>query len=215
MPSTKGGFWTDSTAQDPKRNYRFLVSIGNMDNGAQWFAKSVSRPNFTIDSTEHNFLNHTFYYPTRTKWDEITCTLVDPVTPDAANQTLQIIKASGYDPSILTTTDYGTTTTKAAAVGALGSVTISVVEGVHSGDATLPFLEKWTLHSPFITGVSFSELAYDNDDLATIELKFRYDWASCEVRSENQIQVAVNAASEAEDMLGEDARGFTSTVFKP
>ena len=153
MAATKGGFWTDSTTQDPKRNYRFLVSIGNMDNGAQWFAKSVSRPSFTVEKTEHMFLNHTFKYPTRTKWDDITVTLVDPVTPDAVNQTMQIIKASGYDPSILTTTDYGTTATKAASVGALGSVTISMVDGVHTGDTGLPFLEKWTLNAPFITGV--------------------------------------------------------------
>tara|TARA_R110002074_G_scaffold235137_2_gene407005 strand:+ start:1592 stop:2239 length:648 start_codon:yes stop_codon:yes gene_type:complete len=215
MAATKGGFWTDSTTQDPKRNYRFLVSIGNMDNGAQWFAKGVSRPSFTVEKTEHMFLNHTFKYPTRTKWDDITVTLVDPVTPDAVNQTMQIIKASGYDPSILTSADYGTTATKAASVGALGSVTISMVDGVHTGDTSLPFLEKWTLNAPFITGVKLSDLAYDNDDLATIELTFAYDWASCEVRSENQIEVAVNSGSEAEDMLAQDSRGFTNVVFKP
>jgi len=205
------GFWTDATAQDPKRNYRFLVTIGSMEFGAQWIAKSVSRPSFTVETTEHSFLNHTFYYPTRTKWDEITCTLVDPVTPDAALQTAQIVKASGYDPSILTSVDYGTTTTKAAAVGALNSVTIAMVEGIHSGDSHKPFIEKWTLHAPFLTGAKFSELAYDNDDLSTIELTIRYDWAMLEV---NPGTPNISYVGEAADMIAEGGI-MNPSVWKP
>ena len=48
------GFWTDATLQDPKRAYRFLVTLGTMENGAQWYAKSVTKPSFKIGTTEHN-----------------------------------------------------------------------------------------------------------------------------------------------------------------
>ena len=58
-------FWTDSAGQDPKRNYRFLVTIGNLPNGATWYAKKVNKPAFSINDISHAYLNHTFYYPGR------------------------------------------------------------------------------------------------------------------------------------------------------
>jgi hypothetical protein len=164
-------FWTDATLQDPKRAYRFLVTLGNMTNGAQWYAKSATKPSFTVGETEHKFLNHTFYYPTGTTWDPVTVTLVDPLQPDAANQVLAILVASGYDPSKLSQGEYGTTTSKDAATDALGVCIIKQID--HLGDA----VETWTLWNAFITAAKFSELSYDSDDMSTIELTFRYDWA--------------------------------------
>ena len=164
-------FWTDATLQDPKRAYRFLVELGTMENNAQWYAKSVTKPSFTVGTTDHKFLNHTFYYPTRTEWEEVTVTLVDPVSPDAANSTLAIMKASGYDPSQLSMANMGTTSSKTAAVTALGGVKIMQVDSLSNP------IETWTLWNAFITGAKFSELSYDSDDMSTIELTFRYDWA--------------------------------------
>ena len=91
-------FWTDSTGQDPKRNYRFLVTIGNMPDGATWYAKSVTKPAFEISNAEHAFLNHTFYYPGRVTWQPVEVVLVDPVSPDALANILSIIQGSGYKP---------------------------------------------------------------------------------------------------------------------
>ena len=199
------GFWTDATLQDPKRAYRFLVTIGTMENGAQWYAKSVSKPSFTIGTTEHKFLNHTFYYPTRTEWEEVTLTLVDPVSPDAANQTLAIVKASGYDPSLLTAASYGTTSSKAAAVSALGGVKIEQIDSVSNP------IETWTLWNAFITGAKFAELAYDSDDMSTIELTFRYDWAYLETVNSSMVGPINN---EIMDLAGTDTRE-SNTYFKP
>jgi len=54
-------------------------------------------------------------------------------------------------------------------------------------------LEEWTLHSPFITKVGMSELDYGNDDLSSIDIEFRYDWASCVVPSNNVEPINVNS----------------------
>ena len=204
-------FWTDATSEDPKRNFRFLVGITSMEGNAEWFAKKVSRPNFTIEQTEHMFLNHTFYYPTRTKWDPVTLTLVDPVNPDAINQLLQIIKFSGYDPSALNLAQRGTTTTKAASVAQLNSVVIKMINGQNS-----EILEEWTLHSPFITKVNMTELDYSNDDLSSIDIEFRYDWASCVVPASNVAPINVNAGNaEGADMFAkiQSLNAATDKIF--
>jgi len=202
-------FWTDATSEDPKRNFRFLVGITSMEGNAEWFAKKVSRPNFNIEQTEHMFLNHTFYYPTRTKWDPVTLTLVDPVSPDAINQLLQIVKFSGYDPSVLNLAERGTTITKAASVGQLNSVVIKMINGENT-----EILEEWTLHSPFITKVAMSELDYSNDDLSSIDIEFRYDWASCVVPNANTSAINVNAGNaEAQEMFTK-IQGLNANIDK-
>ena len=58
------GFWTTVSNQaDPKRKFRFLLTIGSMPDGATWYTKSVDKPEVTVKEAEHKFLNHSFYYP--------------------------------------------------------------------------------------------------------------------------------------------------------
>lgn len=197
------GFWTDATLQDPKRAYRFLITLGTMENGAQWYAKSVTKPSFTIGTTEHKFLNHTFYYPTRTTWEEISLSLVDPVSPDAANSTLAIVKASGYDPSLLTAASYGTTTSKAAAIAALGGLKIQQVDSLNQP------IETWTLWNAFLTGAKFKELAYESDDMSTIDLTVRYDWAYLETAVSSMVGPITN------EIVGTNATLNQNAYFKP
>ena len=164
------GFWTDATLQDPKRQYRFLVSLGRMPNGATWYAKKVKKPSFSINPIEHKFLNHTFYYPGRVTWGDVTVELVDPVSPDAAINTVAMVRAGGYQPPN-TVTDV-TTISKKNAVEALNSVTIEQIDA--AGNA----VETWRLENAWISGVEFGELDYSGDELTTITMTLKYDWAS-------------------------------------
>ena len=165
-------FWTDAQFEDPKRAYRFLVDIGRMPNGATWYAKSCKKPEITISTIEHNFLNHKFYYPGRAEWADVTVTLVDPVSPDAAINTAALIRASGYNPP--KNVNDAATISKQASVAALGSVRISQINS--EGQA----VETWTLWNPFITGVTYGDLDYSSDDMTEITIKIRYDWAIIE-----------------------------------
>ena len=164
-------FWTDHTGQDPKRQFRFIVTIGNMPDGATWYAKSATKPAFEITEAQHSFLNHNFYYPGRVQWQPVEVVLVDPVSPDALGNILSIIQGAGYKPPA----NFNETTTisKSTAVSSLGGVVIQVIQADGS------ILESWTLNGAFITNVSYDGLAYDNDDISTISLSFRYDWADC------------------------------------
>ena len=165
-------FWTDAQFEDPKRAYRFLVDIGRMPNGATWYAKSCKKPEITISTIEHNFLNHKFYYPGRAEWADVTVTLVDPVSPDAAINTAALIRASGYNPP--KNVNDAATISKQASVAALGSVRISQINS--EGQA----VETWTLWNPFITGVTYGDLDYSSDDMTEITVTLRYDWAIIE-----------------------------------
>ena len=168
-------FWTDATGQDPKRQFRFLVTIGNMPNGAVWFAKKAEKPGFSITEIKHSYLNHNFYYPGRVDWKPISITLVDPVSPDAVANTLSIIGGSGYRvPKTMATNPENTTTiSKAGSVHALGGVVIQQI------DAQGTAVETWSLNGAFITDVGYSGLDYGTDELVEVTLKFRYDWADC------------------------------------
>ena len=74
------GFWADAVTE-PKRAYRWVMNFRGID---QWVMKKVTKPNFTVSEAEHSFLNYKFFYPGRVEWNDITCTLVDPISPDAS-----------------------------------------------------------------------------------------------------------------------------------
>ena len=189
-------FWTDAQFEDPKRAYRFLVDIGRMPNGATWYAKSCKKPEITISTIEHNFLNHRFYYPGRAEWSEVTVTLVDPLSPDAAINTAAIIRASGYNPP--KNVSDTTTISKQASVAAMGSVVISQIDSV--GNA----VETWTLWNPFVTGVTYGDLDYSSDEMTEITMTIRYDWAVIET------SIASETGATRPDGLKVDSNTFFS-----
>lgn len=214
------GFWTRPLI-DPKRNYRFLVNIPNMPNGATWFAKGVKKPKINVSETPHAYLNHTFKYPGRVTWDDVTVTLVDPVEPNAAAHLAAVIQASGY--VIPGNYTHVTTISKKKATSMLGGIQIiqlnESITGVASGDGAdpdgSPFpppestdneVEKWTLQNAWIKDIDFGELSYESDDLTEISLTLAYDWATMDVT-----RIVLD------DLIGQRARnmGVNDLIFKP
>jgi len=176
-------FWTTAAGRDPKRKFRFLLTIASLPGGGQWFVKTSDRPSFEVASTEHKFLNHTFYYPGSVTWNEVSVNLVDPVDPDMQWAIADIIRGSGY--YVPTNSAQGTknttTISKAKAATALGEVTIAMI------DSDGHPIETWRLNGAWISGVENSNLEYGADDLADTTIKFRYDWADLMVE-EGDIQ---------------------------
>ena len=168
-------FWT-SPNRDPKRAYRFLVNLAAFEGGAQWYAKSATKPKFTVSNQEHKYINHTFNYPGRVTWDPVTITIVDPVDPNAARQAAELLQASGYyipgnENAKITTIN------KKDATEAMKRVEI-----IQIGETEDDVLEKWILNNAWVEAVNFSDLDYENDDLSTIEMTIRFDWAELETQ---------------------------------
>jgi|9_EtaG_2_1085328.scaffolds.fasta_scaffold58363_1 uncharacterized protein YnzC (UPF0291/DUF896 family) len=175
-------FW-NNTGRDPKRNFRFKVVITGLQGGAGlvWWAKKVSKPNFTVTESKHAFLNHTYYWPGRVEWQTVTLTLVDPVdiSDEAGNDGTvrklnSLFESTGYKP-LSKPDDPLITQSKEKVSSALESVQIIQMD---SNDKEI---ESWTLHNPFIKKITYGELDYENDDLTQMEIEFRYDYAVCNV----------------------------------
>lgn len=178
-------FWTETDAtkiSEPKRKFRFTVQIDGIESGdssenVMWYAKTATKPSFTVATAEHKYLNHTFYYPGSVTWNEVEIKLVDPVDPDMTATLSAIVQAAGYNiPANATELN---TLAKGGAVGALGQVTINQLNA--DGKA----VETWVLNNAFITDINYGDLAYGDDEINELSLKLRYDWATCEVSTAN------------------------------
>ena len=178
-------FWStnfgesDTPLKDPKRAFRFTITIDGIDSqqggSLMWYAKSVTKPTFTVSETEHKYLNHTFYYPNAVTWNAIDITMVDPGgDPDASATLAGIVSAAGYTPPTKATNDDMTSMSKAKAVGALGQVKVSQI------DADGKVIESWTLWNAFIKDFQLGQLSYGDDDLTTATVEIMYDWARVE-----------------------------------
>jgi hypothetical protein len=178
-------FWKENTAQ-PKRNYRFKVTITGLGTNANiWWAKGFKPPSYEVSEATHDYLDNKYYWPGRLTWNDCSMTLVDPQSPDAVDLTNQLIIDSGYKIKDGTSTSKPVTINRQMANTALGggTATAPALGGVVVDiiDATGDVVESWELFNPFVKSVSFSDLAYDNDELRTIDISFRYDWAECTI----------------------------------
>jgi hypothetical protein len=169
-------FWTETGQKDPKRQYRFVAKFGGLGaSGCSWFVKSIDKPSVSLSEASHEYLNHTFYYPGRVTWNSVSCTLVDPLEPDAAATMMKAIEMSGYKPP--KDANALGTASKSNSVAALGTVTISQLDG--DGNDKTP-IEQWKLHNAWIKSVNLSGLDYSGDSLSDVTIEIRYDWASLE-----------------------------------
>ena len=164
-------FWTDVT--DPKRKYNFQITIGSqVGNIRNYYAKTAEKPTFTLSSVEHNYLNHTYYYPGRVTWNPVSLTFVDPGSGDssASEAFANMLRAMGY--SALGDENDTSSISKTKAVEATGIITIEQIDG--DGNT----LDSSELRNAFITEVNFGDLDYSSDDMVEISVTFQYDYAT-------------------------------------
>jgi len=214
-------FWDNPTVE-PKRNFRFVVSISNFDN-IKWLVKTVEKPKFEVSNTEHPYINHTFNYPGRVKWQPITLTLVDPVSPtDSSATVMSFVRLAGYDvPSgaaDAAANAAASNLTKGMAVGALGDVTISQLGIPANFDPTTPPLErivdKWRLINAFVQGtVDFGSLDYGNEELTTVSMTLQYDFAYMAAAGGESNGIASVIAKSAGLGAFAESTGFLSNII--
>tara|TARA_Y100000310_G_C20642592_1_gene794804 strand:+ start:544 stop:1092 length:549 start_codon:yes stop_codon:yes gene_type:complete len=164
---------------EPKRKFKFLLTFGDVP---AWVIKSAGRPQITItDGATHQFLAHEFKFPGRVQYNDITITLVDPIDPDVASIMFKIIQDAGYVlPSNWTVDNEGwkQSLSKLGSIDAAkGNIAIKTVDS-NGND-----VEKWTLHNAWLKDVNYDDVDYSSEELMTITVTLRYDYASQEIFS--------------------------------
>ena len=178
-------FWSETITADPKRQHRWMVSMGaaGISGQIQWIAKKVTKPKITVSSAEHKFLNHTFYYPGNVTYDPITLTLVDPANPHSSEAMFLLLQDSGYvlpdqitDAINVGNPSMASTVSKRSGVSAMSGMKITQMDG----DGTA--IEVITLQNPWLESVDFGgELSYESDGLVEIALTIRFDFFKLDV----------------------------------
>jgi hypothetical protein len=191
-------FW-DSGEVDPKRKFRFTIDFGGTNYYLpQWVVKKVDKPGFSIAEAKHNFLSHTFYFPGKVEWKEISVSLVDPRgrgpnsggntgLPDLSENIYKILLYSGYQlPQNVQKSIQGSEGGNVRLPSKFKSSTPFSSMKINQIDDDGRALETWILKNAWIKDVSFGSLEYGADDLLEIQLKFRYDWAELSINSADQ-----------------------------
>ena len=165
-------FWSNP-GTEPKRGYRWIMRMNiNGPNAVdEWLIKSVNRPNYTLSESSHVFINHTFYYPGRVQYNDLSVTLVDSVSPNAAVNMMNLLAASGYvTPDRAAEGDYRTISKRGWQEAGLGGV--QIVQLDHDNQP----LETWQFFNTWIKSCDLGQLSYDSDELLNISLTMRYDY---------------------------------------
>jgi len=163
-------FWTSTqgAALEPKRGFRFRVTLFDK---IIWWAKDVTQPAASVSIATHDFMAHKFYYPGKVTWTDVSLTLVDPVLPGATTELFKALEDSGY--IIPSSADDGFfSISKATATSNSGNVQIEVLDS--EGNA----LHTWTLNNAFIMSITPSNLSYTDEELMTVAMTLKYDWAT-------------------------------------
>ena len=186
-------FWT-SPFSEPKRKHRFILRITDLivPNGPlegqafpEYLAKSVTKPSYTVGTTDHKFLGNTYYYPGAVTWNDVTAVIVNSTTPDGNELLYSALQQMGYlkpdiQEDIFNSNLDPSTPNKAAALATLGQVEFEELSG------TGGTLGTWKLQNAFITNVTFGDLDYADEALLDINIQFKYDWATYDVGPASQ-----------------------------
>lgn len=181
-------FWTDGRIE-PKRQNRWIVQFDGIHNGNMFFANKVTRPAIEVSKKEHKFLNHTFNYPGRVTWQPVTLTMVDTAgggtenssTVDVMANLMDILAESGYmvplNANSLGTISKEKAVNNLSSGGGAGSAPARsngiTIQMVNEDGVTV---EQWKLMNAFITKFTPSELSYEEDGIATIDIEITYDY---------------------------------------
>lgn len=146
---------------EPLRKNRFMVSFPS-DLGIQsWWVSTAALPSINQAVTELPFLNTSTWVLGRYTWDDLTIqfrNFIGPSTTQALMEWIRLCSESA-------------TARQGYAAGYKRNITISML------DPTLVVVQKWVIVNAFPTTANFGDLAHDADDVSTVEVTFKYDYA--------------------------------------
>jgi len=168
-------FWSDSGAS-PKLSYRWTATLGSTSNKIETYTlKSFQKPSLDVAVAEYYNINDVAFKPGMLTWDPLEVLLVDAEGAATNNSSIlyNIIRDSGYIQNSLGQPQ--SAIVKKAASNALGGqITFNQINAANVD------IERWTLINPFVTKVNFGQATYTTDEILTVAMTIRYDYAKYE-----------------------------------
>tara|TARA_R100001440_G_C2521430_1_gene118926 strand:+ start:555 stop:1127 length:573 start_codon:yes stop_codon:yes gene_type:complete len=180
-------FWTNYNT-DPKRSFRYRFILSSDTAAGQireYTIKEVKKPSFQMEAgPQAKYIQHTFKYPGRVSWQDVTFSIVDPGAndEDASVALMNVLAKSGYQKP--TTQDLSRTSiSKRKANTSIGIPRILEIDAEGRDTTT------WSLHNAYITGVDFGQLSYETDEMVTYQITLSYDYATIKKRTAGGVLV--------------------------
>jgi len=139
------------------RKNRFLLRFPSDLGIQEWWVLNCTRPGITMNSVEIPFMNTSNYVIGRYNWEEINVTLRDPIGPSASQAVMEWVRLHSES----------ATGRQGYAVAYKRDLILEML------DPTGTAISQWIIKEAMITSAKFGDLAYDGDDVATIELTLR------------------------------------------
>jgi hypothetical protein len=171
-------------ANEAKRKFRFLLTLSKGSSGGniaiptveKWLIQKVTRPSFQISEATHSYLNHTFYFPGRLTWQDVSFTIVDALYPDTSGILMGMLEQSGY---------------RLPAAADANAQTMSKAKSIinldiQAIDADGKAVDKWTLYNAWISQSNFGDFDYTADDLMSVDVTVKYDYATYAVQGQGK-----------------------------
>ena len=151
-------FWDKAYSWEPKRQHQFIMEIADVP---AYLVKATAKPSMTNGEIALDHINVQRYVKGKSVWNTIGLTLYDAIVPSAAQSVMEWVRlhhesATGRD-------GYKSMYQKEVTLNQLSPL----------GE----IIEKWTLKNAFITETNFGSLDWSSEDVVTIEMTLRYDWA--------------------------------------
>jgi hypothetical protein len=146
---------------EPKKQNRFILRFPSPLGIQEWYVKSASRPKYTSEETEIQFLNTSTFVVGRFKWETISVTFRDPIGPSATQALMEWVRL--HSESVTGRQGY--------AAGYKKDIELEML------DPSGVVIEKWILQGTMLNDVDFGSLDYSTSEIAEITATLRFDRA--------------------------------------
>ena len=146
------------TAFEPKLKNRFVMFI---DGIPAFLIRQAKKPQITFTDVILDHINVKRKIKGKANWEDVTCTLYDPVTPSGAQAVMEWVRLSHE--SVTGRDGYSDFYKKDIRFNALGPV----------GDV----VEEWILKGAYCHAADFGEADWASSDPSDITLTIRMDYA--------------------------------------
>lgn len=144
---------------EPKVAFRFKMLFNEIE---AFMIKASSMPSLDNGEIVIDYINVDFKVKGKSRWQDITVTLYDPVDPSAAKQVHDWIKTHHNSKS---------------GIDGFAFSEYKKDISIHALDPHGGAVEKWTLHGAFIGASNWGDMDWSSEEAKTIELTLKYDYA--------------------------------------